>query len=380
MNRRVLEVNVDDTGMGGVYSLVRSVILHKPDHLQIDLAAVVPFERKEDEEELAALGTRVFYVGTQGSILRRPFVYYRKTRRLLEQRHYDCVHIHGDTAYMLLVFAAAARDAGAKSIILHSHAAGIDRGPRRLKLALHRLARPLLRSCASCFAACSDYAAAWMYPNIPADRVQMIPNGINLSLFSFDAGRRAQVREQLGLADAFVVGHVGRFSYQKNHTFLLEAFARIHKRIPQAVLLLVGEGELMEQTRLLARRLGIEKEVIFYGISRDVASLMQAMDLFLLPSRFEGLPVAGVEAQSAGLPVIFSTHISRQSKITDPVIFLPADQEHIDRWVHNALVVYKNPRLYGPAARIPAAGQVEKAGFSIDDTVKSFLRLYGRDR
>ena len=369
---KVLEINVDDVGLGGVYALVNSVIRHKPGDLKLDIACIVEFENSGNVQILNSLGTDIYYVGTHGGKLSRPAAYYRNTVKLLQAGNYDCVHIHGDVAYLLLIFARAARRAGVKRIILHSHAAGIDGGSRRIKRALHDMCRGRLKDSATDFVACSDKAAMWMYPNINLDRVRMINNGVELDRFAFDSDVRRRIRHDLRLEDAFVVGHVGRFAYQKNHEFLLEAFSAIRKRVENARLLMIGEGVLFDQAREKAMRLGIQRDVIFYGSSYDVGGLMQAMDLFALPSRFEGLPVVGVEAQAAGLPVLFSDEITRQAKLTDRVWFLPIDSDSVEQWAERAEAIAREP-----VERRNCCERLRKAGFSVEDTVRAFLKLYG---
>ena len=370
---KILEVNVDDVGMGGVYALVTSVIRNKPEGVKLDIACIARFENPDNVEALRRMGTDVYYVGTTGPRLSRPYAYYKNTLRLLLEGKYDCVHIHGDVAYLLLIFAKAARRAGVGKIILHSHAAGIDGGSRKLKALLHRLCRGALRRSATDFAACSDRAAEWMYPNLSLDRVCMIKNGVELDRFSFDPDTRQKLRDELKLGDAFVVGHVGRFAYQKNHGYLLDAFAAIRRRIENARLLLVGEGVLFDAMRQKVSRLGLVNDVIFYGASYDVGGLMQAMDLFVLPSHFEGLPVVGVEAQAAGLPVLFSDRITRQACLTDNVRFLPIDRDSVEKWADGASAFRDAPAI----DRAAACARVREAGFTIQDTVHAFLNLYG---
>lgn len=370
---KVLEVNVDDVGLGGVYALVNSVIRNKPEGLKLDIACIAEFENPNNIERLKRLGTDVHYVGTRGPRWTRPSAYYRNTLKLLQGGDYDCVHIHGDVAYLLLIFAKAARRAGVKRIILHSHAAGIDGGSRRLKAALHKLCRSALPGCATDFAACSDKAAAWMYPGLDVSRVKMVKNGVELEHFAYDPAMRAKVRGELKLEDAFVVGHVGRFAYQKNHEYLLDAFAAMRRRVENARLLLVGEGVLFDEIRAKAARLGLEKDVIFYGASNGVGKLMQAMDLLALPSRFEGLPVVGVEAQAAGLPVLFSDRITRQAELTDHVRFLSIDRMSVEEWGEATREVAEGPGW----DRAEDCERVRAAGFTIQDTVRAFLALYG---
>ena len=370
---KVLEVNVDDVGLGGVYALVNNVIRNKPDGLKLDIACIARFENPNNIEALKRLGTDVYYVGTAGPRWTRPYAYYKNTLKLLRNGGYDCVHIHGDVAYLLLIFARAARRAGVRRIILHSHAAGVDGGSRRLKAALHGLCRGALRNSATDFVACSDKAAEWMYPGLDVSLVKMVANGVELSRFAFDPAARERVRGELHLEDAFVVGHVGRFAYQKNHDFLLEAFAAMRRRVPNARLLLVGEGVLFDQIRQKAERLGLADAVIFYGASNDVGALMQGMDLFALPSHFEGLPVVGVEAQAAGLPVLFSDRVTRQAGLTAHVRFLPIDAPAVEAWGATARDVAGKPAWN----RAGDCEQVRKAGFTIQDTVRAFLTLYG---
>lgn len=369
---KVLEINVDDVGLGGVYALVTSVIRHAPQGLKLDLAGIAKFENPDNARALNTLGSDVYYIGTEGGLLARPAAYYRNTLKLLRSGGYDCAHIHGDLAYLLLIFAKAARRAGVKKIILHSHAAGIDGRLRRAKGALHVLTRRALKRCATDFVACSDRAARWMYPNLDAGRVVQVNNGVDLDRFAFDSQTRERVRSELGLEGAFVVGHVGRFAWQKNHEYLLRAFSAIRARVPGARLLMVGEGPLFDGTRALAGELGLLDDVIFYGASYDVGALMQAMDLFLLPSRFEGLPVVGVEAQAAGLPVIFSDAVTRQAKLTDSAWFLPTDEGAVELWARRALDV-----AGAQIDRRQGLQAVKRAGFAIEDTVAAFLALYG---
>lgn len=367
---KVLEVNVDDNGMGGVYALVNNVIHHKPGDLQMDIACIARFEKKEHVRELAHCGTRVYYVGTANK-LNRPYTYYRKTCDLIRREHYDCVHIHGDVAYLLLIFAKAARDCGVQKIILHSHAAGVDGRARSVKKFLHDRTKNQLRSHADIFVACSDVAAKWMYPNISPGRIIMIHNGIDLNRFRYDPAIREKWRRKLGVENSYVIGHVGRFAYQKNHEFLIRAFAEMKKQVRNAKLLLIGEGVLMDQIKEQAASMGLTQDIIFYGSSPYVNELMQAMDLFVLPSHFEGLPVVGVEAQAAGLPILFSDQITKEAAQTKHVRFLPIGENAETAWGKAAAAIQKTT-----VNRTLGAAQLDNAGFSIENTVREFLNLY----
>jgi glycosyltransferase involved in cell wall biosynthesis len=235
---------------------------------------------------------------------------------------------------------------------MHSHAAGVDGAHRNAKEKIHQFFRTKLKHLGTQFVACSDLARQWMFPNIDAHQVLLIHNGVDLKKFRFDPEIRAQVRRELGLENAVVIGHVGRFAYQKNHTFLIRAFHAFKKKEPRAKLLLVGEGELMGEMRALTHEL-----------------LLQAMDVFALPSHFEGLPIVGVEAQAAGLPVLFSDCITKEAKLTDDVGFLPIAENAETLWAGALLKAYHLPRKDNYQ-------RLYEAGYDICYTVNQFLELY----
>lgn len=365
----VLEVNVDDLCSGGVFSLVKNVIKNKDSSFHIDIAAIEEFEKKENVEMLSNYGCKVYYIGYKKNKIKKQFVAYKNLKKLIKERKYDCVHIHADVANKLLVSGLAAKNAGAKKVILHSHAAGVDGNHRFIKRIIHYFCRVFLKGIGTDFVACSDLAAEWMFPNMDKENIQIIKNGIDLKKFEYDPGKRSQIRAQLGLSSDIVLGHVGRFAYQKNHDYLIQIVEAI-KTIDKSVrLLLIGEGPDESRIRTLVHEKELDDIVIFYGTSTAVNDLFQAMDIFLLPSHFEGLPIVGVEAQASGLPVLFSDQITREAKITEPVEFLKITQDGIQEWV-NKVQMYSNYNRYDTYS------ELKKKGFSIQDTVNDFLKLY----
>ena len=253
---RILEANVDDIGMGGVFSLVRNFILFKASDDSVDIAAYEPFESHDHISELEGLGSHVFFVGHRGNKLLKQFFLFRNMRRLVRTNAYDCIHIHADVANKLLVLALAAKSAGCKRIVLHSHASDVDGAHRWLKKFFHFACRPLLPFVATDFMSCSQLASQWMFPSVPTDKVFLLKNGVDLSRFAFSQDVRQRVRSELNLHGRLVVGHVGRFAYQKNHKFLLDFFSRLLSSRPDALLLLVGEGELLPDVQRQADSLG----------------------------------------------------------------------------------------------------------------------------
>lgn len=190
---------------------------------------------------------------------------------------------------------------------------------------------------------CGEESGKWLYGDKNKSRFIMLNNAIDAAVYSFDASKREEMRRQLGLTGELVVGHVGRFNPQKNHPFLLDIFAALLKKEPDAVLLLVGGGADMPKIQAKVQELGIAERVRFLGVRSDVADLMQAMDVFVFPSLYEGLGIALVEAQAAGLPCVVSDTIPHEAYLTDLV-----DPEKLsapeEKWAEKILSMRAVPR------------------------------------
>lgn len=372
---KILEVNVDDIGMGGVYSLVRNVIKNRPADAKVDMLAISEsFENPANEAELASYDCKVFFAGFSGNKIIKQAIVFRNIYRIVKAGGYSAAHIHSDVSNYLLIPALAIRAAGCKKILLHSHSSGIDgsNGNRRgLKMIIHKVCRRLLKYIGTDFLACSDLAARWMFPNVDNSSVVIVKNGIDLEKFRFSETTRMKVRVELGIEDKFVIGHVGRFSYVKNHEFIIDVFKMVAEHEPKAVLLLVGEGELEQAIRQKVASLGLTDRVIFYGVSHAANELFQAMDVCVLPSHFEGFPIVGIEAQASGLPCVFSDHITRQANVSGNVDFLPITPDAENSWADKIL----SPRTIDRAS---VSDTMRKAGFSINDTVADLWKLYTR--
>ena len=166
---------------------------------------------------------------------------------------------------------------------------------------------------------CGETSGKWLYGEKNKSRFLMLNNAIDAVSYIYDLSKREEMRRHLGLADELVIGHVGRFNPQKNHSFLIDIFAALLKKEPNAVLLLAGGGEDMTKIQAKAQILGIAEHVRFLGVRSDVADLMQAMDVFVFPSLYEGLGIALIEAQAAGLPCVVSDTIPHEAYLTDLV-------------------------------------------------------------
>ena len=191
---------------------------------------------------------------------------------------------------------------------------------------------------------------------------------MDLEKYKFDEIERQRTREKYELENKFVIGHVGRFSYQKNHDFLIDVFYEIIKRNPNAMLLLIGYGELEQKIKEKVLRLGLDPNVIFIGKTEDLAKYYNAMDCFVLPSFYEGLPVVGIEAQAFGLPCVFSSEITPETKILDTCSFLSLE-ESADIWAERIL---QNQNL----KRNDNNELIKSAGYDLKEEVRKLTNYY----
>jgi len=308
------------------------------------------------QQEILEAGSSIYRVCSRH---RNPARHYAQWCQLLQHHAgaYDAIVLNANSleyVYPLVV----AKKFGIPRRVIHSHNAGYDHPIGRGRRALIAMNRRLLRASATDYLACSDAAGQWMFG--AGTSYHVVHNAIDPAAYRPDAARRAAVRGELGLGDALVLGHVGRFSYQKNHGYLLDIFAAVQRERPDAVLLLIGgpveDTSFLDAAHEKAERLGLAGHVRFLGLRQDVPDLMQAMDAFLLPSHFEGLPLVGIEAQAAGLPCYVSDVVSRELAVTDLMHFLPLGDA----------AAWTQPILAGAALpRRDTADEIRRAGYDI---------------
>lgn len=369
--KKVLEINVDDQNSGGVFSIVRNVIENNDTGIKIDIAAIEKFENSDNIKNLKRYNCEVFYVGYEGNKWKKQLRVYNNLKSFLKKNKYDAVHIHADTANKLFVSGIAAKHAGVPNIILHSHSSGVE-GNGKVKIIVHDFCRLYLKNIGTKFVACSQLAAKWMYPNISERKIILVKNGVPLSKFVYDETIRLRWRRELGVkSNEVVIGHVGRLMAPKNHEFLIDIVKYMKNQGSAVKLLIIGEGYKESELKSYTRKLCLENEVIFFGTSNKVYELLMAVDIFCLPSFFEGLPIVGIEAQAAGLPVIYSDRVTPEAKILDNVEYLPIQMRDIPEWAEHIIAMTKrNRRNY------ESNFAVRKSGFDITDTVKAFTNLY----
>ena len=318
---RILHI-LGNTQLGGAESRIMDLYRHM-DRSVVQFDFVV--HSKEEgyfNEEIRKLGGRIFRV-PRFRVLNY-FSYCRAWKKLL-QEHRDAdgrseFHmIQGHMTSTAAIYLPIARKCGIETTIAHARSAGVDKG---LKGILTRFLRRNLSKKADYLFTCSELAGISVFGKkaVEQGRTRFLPNAIDCQKFAPDPLVREKIRRELGIENCYVIGHVGRFHYAKNHEYLLRVFAELVKRKTRDyVLLLLGEGSGMEDIRILSRELGIGDKVYFLGNKSNVNDYYQAMDYFVYPSRFEGMPGTIVEAQTAGLRCLMSDTICKEVIATELV-------------------------------------------------------------
>ena len=268
-------------------------------------------------KEIEKLGGKVILVPPYQKIIE----YNKELKKIFLKNNYKIVHSHITT---LNVFPLRiAKKCGVPIRIAHSHSTTNKKEWK--KNIIKQLLRPFSRVYANNYMCCSELAGRWLFGNKCYDsgKVYLLNNAIDLEKFTYNEKIKNEKRKELGIdEDTIVIGHIGRFTQAKNHVFLIDIFNEIHKQKKNSILLLVGQGALENKIRTKIERLGLKDKVIFLGQRTDVNELYQAMDIFVLPSLYEGLPVVAMEAQTAGLLTIMSTEITTEAKIINSTVFL----------------------------------------------------------
>lgn len=282
-------------------------------------------------------------------------------------KNYEIIHINTDNAFSPFVIGILGKINGVKKIIIHSHSTGTNR--KKGKALLQNILKLFLPLIGNKFLSCSKQAAEWLYPQKYQNKVKIINNGINTEKYKFNLEKRNYLRKGMSLENKFILGHVGRFSYPKNHEFLIEIFNEIQKVEKESVLLLIGNGELEQKIKKQVKKLKLEDKVIFLGTTDKVEDYLQIMDVFVFPSRFEGLGLVAIEAQATALKVIASDRIPLEAKLSDYLEYVPLNKSSKE-WAEKILE-YKNGY-----ERMDISKLIERKGYSIRNSAKELEKIY----
>ncbi len=304
---KVLVVETTKCGYDGITNVIKNYFLYQEDpEIQMDLVTI--------NEAVPELKTFLEQKGRRNLSIALPesksAEICDEAAKILKEGGYQIIHVHGCSGTMAVEMLAA-KLAGIKVRAAHAHSTACTHTTS------DKILRPFFLKWCNCRYACSDAAGKWLYKGMP---FSLISNGIDLEKFQYDPVVRERLRNEYDLEDKLVIGHVGRFCEEKNHKKILEIAKELQKRHQKIKLVFVGDGPLKQETEEKARE--DKLDVLFVGLSDVVEQWLQAMDVFVFPSLFEGLPLGLVEAQAAGLPCILSDRIASMTKIIDEVQFL----------------------------------------------------------
>ena len=299
---------------------------------QMDFAVAVDEEGFYDKE-IIAMGGKIHHITPKSMGVLKNF---NSIKKLVHDENYEYVlrtSQHSLSALELL----AAKQGGAKVRVFRSSNSNTTSGSQK-EMILHKICGFMPKYFANVRIAPSTEAAEFMFGKkcIQSGKAKLIHNGVDTSVFCYNKDARERIRKEFKVEkNDFVVGHVGRFNQQKNHKYLIKVFAGVLKNNPSSKLILVGIGELESKVRKQVHELGIENNVIFTGVRKDIPEILSACDVFVFPSFYEGMPNTVIEAQAVGLPCVISDQITREADITGLVNYLKLDD--IDGWVEKIL-------------------------------------------
>ena len=362
---RVLHINAGSRNFGGVSAICLNLYRNiNRELVQFDFLTPNETTYREYAAEIREMGGHIYEFGIDASKQRGKLQLIRKLKRFFAKKKYDVVHVNsGVLSFNALVAHAAKKYSGAR-VFVHSHS---NAGRNQLKELFSFPIKAYTVKQADELLACSKSAAAYMFPRKYAEKAVILDNGIDVDSFRFDPDVREKVRTELDLQGKFVIGHVGRFMKSKNHSYLIRIFSEVKKVKENAVLLLIGDGELMDSVKQQVQELKLQESVHFLGQRKDMPALYQAMDVFLLPSKAEGFGIVNIEAQTAGLKCVVSDVVPEAANAAGLMVRKSLSAP-ISEWVDEILSV--------PKERKSEHEVIEEKGFNIKASAALLEKMY----
>lgn len=357
---RILHV-VTYMGRGGLETMIMNYY-RNIDRNKVQFDFLVHRQEEADyDKEIVALGGKIYHMP-----MLNPFSksYFNALDSFFKEHKYDIVHCHLDcmSAYPLKI----AQKNGVRVRIAHSHNKSQD---KNLKYPIKLYSKRLIPKYATHLLSCGKEAGDWMFNGKP---YTILNNAIDAQSYRFDKQIREEMREQLGFnQEDFVIGHVGRFNHQKNHNFIIDVFNFVHKKNTAAKLVLVGTGDGQKAIKEKVESLALSDSVLFLGNRTDVNKILQAMDVFLFPSLYEGLPLSIIEAQAAGLPCVISDNVPPECIVTDLIEAASLD-DALAKW---EIVITSQKSV----KRKDTYELIKKSGFDVKSNVLALEKMYYTD-
>ena len=358
---RVLHV-LGGLDRGGAEAMVMN-LYRTIDRTQVQFDFIIHTEKKQAYyDEIIALGGKIYHFPAFNGLN-----YFKMMNlwKLFFKDHPEYKILHSHVRSYASLYLPIAKNAGLKTII-HSHNTSSGKG---LKAVVKFCLQRGLRKNVDYYFACSDVAGKWLFGEeiTKQSNYHVLNNAIDVEKYTYSEMSRKKIRDEFNLKNELVVGHVGRFHPQKNHSFLVDIFAEIHKKRPDSVLMLVGTGDLMDSVKEKAAELKLDDSVIFTGSRADVNELLSAFDVFVFPSLFEGLPVTLVEVQAAGLPCFSSDTVTKEVDFDRKINYISLDKD---------AAYWADEIINGKPERLDHTEAIRKAGYDIQYTVKELTSFY----
>lgn len=353
--------------LGGIESLLMSLYrcLDKSS-LQFDFM-VDTCDSLPEFDEIRAAGGRVFQMGRY---LTAPFQYQRRIEQIFKQHGHEYIALHCHTVARASPVLWLARRYGISKRILHSHTESL-KGSKWASIA--PLIIKVTAYLATDYWACSKAAGSLFFGRRP---YTVLNNTIRTQQFSFSRDDRDKIRCLLRIEqNSLVIGHTGRFTYPKNHEWLIRVFAELYRLRPEVRLLLVGAGPLELEMRSLVATLGLTEVVVFAGLQSDIASYLCAMDIFFMPSHYEGFPISLLEAQANGLPCLVSNAMAEEVQVTPSVITHSLDAT-VTEWANQLLKLHKVDGVNRNEKSKANISLIQQSGYDTEVQLNSLLAMY----
>ena len=345
---------------GGTQALLMN-LYRNIDREKIQFDFLVEYPNKEFyDDEIIKLGGKIYYSNVRED--KNIIEFEKQLKKIIKENNYKIIHVHTySIGYFVL---KTAKKCGVPVRIAHSHSNNMTNDFKKsFKVILQKL-YPIY---ATNYMACSEDAGRYLFKN---RKFTILNNSIDSEKFIFSKKIRNKVRKELNLNEKFVVGHVGRFRPEKNHSFLLDIFLEIKKQKPNAILLMIGNGDSSKQIIKKINELSLQDSVILLKNRNDVNELYQAMDVFIFPSIYEGLGIVAIEAQASGIPCVCSSGLPKESKITDLYIKLSIN-DSAKKWANVAINNSKNILAFTNTQKY-----VIKANYDVKSVAKKLVIYY----
>lgn len=356
---RILHV-VQRMEAAGVQSFIMN-IYREIDRTKVQFDFLTHYsERQFYDDEIERLGGRIYRLSVRED---KDFIKYIRDLKKFFMSHPEYKIVHGHMDSLGFFYLGAAKNAGVPVRIAHAH--NVIESGNLIKRLRHQINR-FYKTNATFLAACSMEAGVYMFG---CDSFKVIHNPIEVDRFKYSSVIREQVRKELNIGENIVIGNIGRFAQQKNHSFLLDIFKQINSKVSNAKLVLVGKGELMNKIIDYGDELGLKDRILYLGVRSDVNRIYQAMDAFVFPSKFEGLGIVAIEAQASGLPTICSENVPLSAGVTDLFCQLSLSDSS-DVWAEKIISeVQKNERK-------DQSGKLKNAGYDVGTVSNELISMY----